>query len=240
MSRPRRPYLPAVAAVVSLLAVTPIGMMRADPQKKLSISGLITDPSGAPISGGEVYVYTSSNTRRPADFISSKTDNSGRYRLAIPPGKYWMVARVRRGERYGPLMPGDKHSGAPERIHITTGKELTRDFNVADLREAAGKMRKTPEDYVTIKGRILSAQGKPLAQRYVVAQKKKKPSGLPDFISGWTDADGRYTLYLPKGRYRLAAASMFPPPPGAVKMRAITIKNNMNNFDIEENGNASD
>ncbi len=234
-----RSYQLRALVVLSLFATVPLGTTHAAPQNKPSIGGLITDANGAPVGGAEVYIYTSSNTRRPADFISQKTEGDGRYQVVVPPGKYWVVARIRRGEPYGPLMPGDKHSGPPEQIVIKPGSETLHNFIVADLREAALKARKTRENYFTISGRIISADGNPIAGQYVMALRKKKTSRLPDFISGWTDMNGRYLLYVPKGRYWIAAAAQFPAQHILGKTRRITVKSDVEEFDIEENDSAS-
>ncbi len=234
-----RSYPLCVLVALSLFAMVPLETTHAAPRDKTSMVGLVTDANGAPVGGAEVYVYSSSDTRRPADFISPKTEGDGSYQVTVPRGKYWVVARVRRGEPYGPLMPGDKHSGHPEQVVIKVGSETVRNFVVANLREAALNVRKTHKDYFTISGQIVTADGKPVAEQYVVALRKKKTSRLPDFISGWTDLDGRYSLHVPKGRYWIAAAQQFPAQLTANKMKLIMVKSNVVEFDIEENDSAS-
>lgn len=175
------------------------------------LKGMIMDIREEPVEGAEVFIYNSQDVRRPADFISSKTDKSGNFQMELPPGRYWAVARVRSGEEYGPLVPGDKHSGDPEEIELAPGEELKYDFIVVDIRETARLKRKTREDYIKIKGRVMDKNKIPLAGIYIIANRDKKHSGIPEYISAWTDDTGYYTLYIPRGKYYIGYARSFPP-----------------------------
>ncbi len=58
-----------------------------------------------------VYPDTISNLLGPSQFISSPTDGQGHYRIEVPPGVYYVVARKRlSGQSTGPLSPGDFYS----------------------------------------------------------------------------------------------------------------------------------
>ncbi len=232
-NRLRSRLSPAVViAALATLATLFTLPLRAEAPRSATLRGRIADIDGKPVGGGEVYFYNNGDTRRPADFISPKTGPDGRYAAVVSPGKYWVVARVRKGGRYGPLKPGERHSGPPEEIELGAGEDFPLDFVVADLKETARRHRKTREDYFTVRGRILSRKGMPLADRYVVASRKKTPSRLPEFISAWTGADGRYILYIPRGRYWIAAASRFPPTLKEDAMGALEIGGDVHDFDI--------
>jgi hypothetical protein len=175
------------------------------------LTGRILDGGGNPVERGEVFVYDTPATRRPADFISAPTDKRGEYRLVVPAGKFWVVARVRSGEKFGPLMPGGKHSGEAQAIEGGEGEEIALDFTVADVREMARRQRKAGEDHRRVDGRILGRDGSPLGGAYAFARREKQGKDLPDFVSPWSDGEGHYTLLLPPGSYCLGGAKAYPP-----------------------------
>ncbi len=202
------------------------------------LKGQVLDVEGKAVKGGEIFIYNTSDTRRPADFISARTDASGKFKITIPSGKYWAVARLRHGEKYGPLMPGDKHSGEPVEVEIGAGEEFVEDFTVIDLRDAARMIRKTREDYFKVEGRILDGKGAPLSNVYAVAGREKEIAGMPDYLSAWTDETGRYSLYLPAGTFILGYAAEFPPGEKIYVYREIHITAGIKDLDIVVDGSA--
>ena len=48
-----------------------------------TLQGIISGILGEPVKDAELYIDGTSNTRRPADFISPKTGVSGAYRLIL-------------------------------------------------------------------------------------------------------------------------------------------------------------
>jgi len=175
-----------------------------------TLQGVVSTLSGEPVQNAEIYVYSSRNTRRPADFISPKSGNNGAYRLVLPRAAYWGVARIKKGERFGPLLPGDKHSGEPVKIDPDTEKTLTLDFTVADMQELAQRREKGREDLIELSGTV-TANGKGVAGAYVFARVGRISATLPEFFSEWTDASGRYRMKLPAGSYFLGCDKDFPP-----------------------------
>lgn len=180
-------------------------------EETIVISGTIASLNGEPVAGAEVYLYAAANTRKPADFISPKSSPSGAYRMVVPRATYRAIARLKKGERYGPLMPGDRHSGEPVSIAPDDERELTLDFIVADMQELAQRRTKGREELADISGTITTPSGT-LPGVYVYARKGRLPAGLPEYFSGWADAAGRYRLRLPPGTYFLGLATEFPPP----------------------------
>lgn len=158
----------------------------------------VSDIEGRPMEGAKLFLYDSSNVRRPADFISSLSDRAGQLQIALPPGKYWGVARYKTDGKYGPLMPGDKHSGEPLEVDLT-GSGVEVDFVVADIRELGQKKRAGATEALRLKGRVVDSQGSPVAQAFVFASRTHEVSELPEYISAWTGGDGRYELYLTSG-----------------------------------------
>ncbi|NTV13372.1 MAG: carboxypeptidase regulatory-like domain-containing protein [Desulfobulbaceae bacterium] len=202
MSAGIRGFLLLVVAI--LLAPTIAG---AGP---LLFQGRILDAGGQPVSGAEVYVFNSANVKRPADFISEKSGGDGRYQLVLPPGHYWTMAVQRQGTaRVGPLGPNDRFSGEPLAFEGGSDKHLDHDFTVISLKEAALRSHKRNEDLLKVTGRILDPAGLPVAGAYALADPSQQTE-LPLYLSTWTEADGVYTLYLPKGKIFLGAAKVFP------------------------------
>lgn len=189
----------------------------------LTLQGKITSLAGEPVADAEVYLYASRNTRRPADFISPKSSSTGSYRMVLPAGDYWAIARVKKGERFGPLMPGDRHSGEPVKVAPEGEAELTVDFTVADMQEYAQRREKGREELVEITGSLTGADGKALADAYAYARTGRLAATLPDHFSAWTDENGRYRLKLPPGRYYLGSAREFPPPAGSPPLQEIDL-----------------
>jgi len=177
------------------------------------LRGKVLDVEGRPVEGAKLFIYDSSNTRRPADFISPLSNMDGRVQIVLPPGKYWAVARVKSDGKYGPLMPGDKHSGEPIEFEMEMGRETEASFTVADIREIGQKKRTNSADSVSLRGRVIDAQGKPVANAYVFAHSTKDVEYVPDYLSAWTDETGTYSLYIPStGTYFVGSSKQFPLP----------------------------
>lgn len=188
-----------------------------------TLQGKITSLTGEAVADAEVYLYASRNTRRPADFISPKSSDAGSYRMVLPAGDYWAIARVKKGERFGPLMPGDRHSGEPVKVVPEDETELTVNFTVADMQEYAQRREKGREELVEITGRLTGSDGKALAGSYAYARTGRLAATLPDYFSAWSDENGRYRLKLPPGRYYLGSAREFPPPAGSPPLQEIDL-----------------
>jgi hypothetical protein len=200
--------------------------------EKAVLKGQVLDAEGKAVKGVEIFLYNTPDTRRPADYISARTDASGKFSVTIPSGKYWAAARLRHGEKYGPLLPGDKHSGEPVEIEVEAGDEFEENFTVMDLRDAALLVKKTKEDYFRLEGRILDEKGVPLRNVYAVANREKEISEIPDYLSAWTDDGGRYSLYLPSGTFFIGYAAEFPPGKKIYLYREIHITAEIKDLDI--------
>ena len=194
--------------------------------------GKISDVAGRPVEGARVFVYDSTDVRRTANFISAGSDKDGLFSVVLPPGKYWAIARLKKTEDYGPLMPGDKHSGEPNEVEVVFRGEVAMDFVVADLKEALRARGNARERPVQIAGRIIDGDGTPVRGAYVIAHKSGTVNGIPDYLSAWVDDDGRYTLYLPKGSYYIGTALVFPPGNNYFMQGNITVEGDRTDMDI--------
>jgi len=172
--------------------------------------GQIVDTANKPVAGAEVYVFDSANIKRPADFISNRTSGDGFFMVEAPPGQYWTMAIMRiSGATFGPLGKNDKHSGEPIEIDSGGKNELIKDFTVMNLQEAAWLNKKRSETVIKISGRIIDENGIPVEMAYALADDLKF-ADMPKYLSIWTDFNGNYELYLPKGKYFMGASRDFP------------------------------
>lgn len=177
------------------------------------IRGRVVDVEGRPLAGVKLFVYDSANVRRPATFISPPSAADGATVITVPPGIYRVVARIKKDDSYGPLMPGDKHSGEPAVMDLTTEAELEQEFTVADIRDLGRRRQAIAVDSVRLSGLILDSDGKPVANAYVFASAVRDGSRIPDYISAWTGEDGRYAIIVPAGhKHYVGSATRFPSP----------------------------
>lgn len=200
------------AAIVAAMWLLLSGSLP-DAAEAALLRGRVEDIDGRPVAGAKLFVYDSANVRRPATFISPPSSADGTAVITVPPGTYWVVVRLKKEESYGPLMPGDKHSGEPAIMDLTSEAELEQGFTVADIRDMGRKRQAIAADSVKLSGRVFDSEGKPVANAYVFASATKDGSRIPDFISAWTGADGSYSLIVPAGRkHYVGSATRFPLP----------------------------
>lgn len=222
-----------IAFLFAGVFLLPAGTQGANALENGMLSGRVVDVSQNPVPGVEVFVYSHSNIRRPADYISPATNQKGEYRITLPPGTYWTVARLRRGEqRFGPLLPGDKHSGAPVEIELAPGENAEEDFVIADLEETSKLSVKLDTSFVKIEGVLLTAEGSPVQSAYAFANRNEAMKKIPDFVSAWTDSSGGYMLFLPPGTYYLGSAVEFPPGVQSGKFKKVIVDSNAKNINI--------
>src|SRR5512144_1220778 len=85
-------------ALLILVLLPIIGLYSADASgANATLTGRIQDVAGQPVEGAEVFIYSSAQVRKTADFISSPSDTEGQYTISLPAGTYWCVARWRKG-----------------------------------------------------------------------------------------------------------------------------------------------
>lgn len=219
--------------ILSALLLLFPGLNFAEINNNAIFRGQIVDTANKPVTGAEVYIFDSQNVKRPADFISSPTSSDGLFRIELPQGHYWTMAIVRSGvNTFGPLGIKDKHSGEPLEIDLTVKNKLSHDFTVLDLREAARANQKRSGTIIKISGIILNANGLPVKMAYVMADPHKKFGDLPQYISTWTEADGRYILFLPKGKFFIGTNKDFPPPNDYYLHREVEFDRDTNGVDL--------
>jgi hypothetical protein len=202
--------------------------------KDVVLQGRVIDIVTQPVAGAEVYLYDSKQVKRPADFISQKTKADGSYKLTVPAGVYWAVAILRQaGPSFGPLQVGDKHSGESLILNLKNKKMKEMDFTVMDLRDAVRHSRKRGEELFEIRGRILDTHEKPVAMAYVLADNRSTPATeIPQYLSAWTGTEGKFTMYLPAGKYYMGVSTVMPPSPKGELSHFIEVAGDMQGVDL--------
>lgn len=196
-------------------------------------TGQVVDTANNPVSGAEVYVFDSANVKRPADFISKRTGKDGLFKIELPHGRYWTMAITRSsGKTFGPLGINDRHSGEPVEIDLTGKNTLSNDYTVMDLREAARANQKRSKTIIKVSGKIINSDGIPVKMAYVMADPHQKFGALPQYISTWTEADGRYVIFLPKGKFFIGTNKDFPPTDDYVLTKEIEFETDTDGVDL--------
>ena len=212
-----------VVFVVGSVMAAPDAGICASKKTKVKKSGvwgrILMDKTGEPVEKAYVYAYTGAPRLRAAemgiigitDWVSHGSAADGSFKLDLPPGDYYIVARKRAsGANYGPLSKGDwyDHSKATLVTHIRKGHYTECNFVLIELTEPLffqGLTQKDRETDTGIRGRLLDENGKHVPGTFVMGYKDDDMYRLPDFASTLTDDEGNYTLYLPAGgRYWLA------------------------------------
>lgn len=182
-------------------------------EDKPLIRSTVVDMEGNPMPGAYIFFYDSADTKRAVDLVSPVTDQNGYCEKAVPPGTYWVVARLKREGDFdmGPLMIEDKVSAYPEEIEVVPGQKLDLTFTVMDLLDTVRTSTKKREDLSRIAGRVMNGNGEPVKKVFVFANRHDKAVLMPRYFSAWTGEDGQYTLYMPQGKYFLGVSASFAP-----------------------------
>lgn len=197
------------------------------------LTGVVKDVSGDPTPGVEVYVYDDSNVRRPADFISPPTDGNGEFKITLPPGRYWAVARFRQGgQKYGPLLPGDKHSGSPLVFELMQGERIDEEFVIADLKETSKLTVKFNTEFIRVAGKLKTGNEGLIGDVYTFANRQPAAKKIPDYVGEWLSPDGKFVFFLPPGTYYFGWAHVFPPGSESVPKQKVTVDGETKHIDL--------
>jgi|GEM_PF-5384051 hypothetical protein len=175
------------------------------------VEGVVFQEASGPVEGAYVYAYEAEHPelQRPPDYASGPTGQDGSFRLHLPEGRYILRAVKRAsGRRLGPLEVHDLVSETVM-VKVQRGVFTRKAFTLKELREALRAPEEQEEKLAVIKGRVRSGEGY-VQGAYVVAYEGGRRQGLPEFISGLTDAQGRYELYVPLGATLAIGATTSP------------------------------
>lgn len=207
----------ALAAAALLLAALPAPRAAAGEAEVSGIEGLASY-RGDFVAGVRVLVFAAAGPDEKSEplAVSRPTDDSGRYRLELSPGNYYLVAvRSEGGPWPFPDRPGDHFCYYLGNPIVVEAEKMTRvGFNLVKVRdeEAAG-----PDGRSGVSGRVLF-EDKPLGRAYVHVYRDTATNfrGM-GYAAQPADAEGRFSLRLPPGRYFLLArkrqgGGMYGPP----------------------------
>ncbi|TLM65681.1 MAG: carboxypeptidase regulatory-like domain-containing protein [Deltaproteobacteria bacterium] len=169
----------------------------------------------APLPRAYLYVYQDAEKGFKGPGYLIQPVEKGTFRLNLPPGKYWLLARKRlRGGQFGPIETGDYfnyYHGNP--VTIAAGE--VREIRIETITRLSMLEDDPNAPFVGVRGRIVDAAGKPAARLHVFAYRQAEMAGTPEFFSAPTGADGRFELALPEGGpYFLLARQEFGGPAG--------------------------
>lgn len=185
------------------------------------LSGQVTH-AGEPVARAYVYLYTQdlSGLMGPSYGEAVQSGPDGRFRLELPAGRYYLVARKRAaGGRSGELSAGDLNSPYPGNpVELQRGEWLElAEFPLAEIdaelraeRQAAGTFSATP---TSVSGRVVDPHGQPVAGIHAFAYLDSRMVGKPVYISAPSAADGTFVLHLTDGgTYYIGARSTYGGP----------------------------
>lgn len=143
-----------------------------------------------------------------------RADEEGRFSVKLQQGSYYMGVLFRAFEdRPGPPRKGEKFYFAND------GQDKLRRMPIADFQKVEiGRIDcslptvfKEEEDHFAVEGVVLRGEGseQPVADAMVLA-KRTAEAMRPEYISGITDQDGKFSIKLPPGQtfYLVARASI--------------------------------
>ncbi|MEN8263912.1 MAG: carboxypeptidase-like regulatory domain-containing protein [Nitrospirota bacterium] len=194
------------------------------------ISGQMMIKDGGPMAGGIVVFFKADEGpvpdhdryfRIPNEIAN--LDNKGKFRIALPAGRYFMGAIKRKsGELVGPPQNGDYFfmsqdtKGNPHAYTVKKDQKL----DIGIISKAVPFKRMVPKDVSGITGVIQNVNGVPLKGAIVFAYLTETMTGLPLFTSYRTGMDGKYLITMDRGgNYYLRVRDIYgggPPVRGAI------------------------
>ncbi len=178
---------------LNLVRVPPEGRTRGD----TAIRGRITF-GGELVEKCYLYVYTdaASAFRGPAPLL--RPVRTGAFRIRVPPGTYYLVARKRaRGGPYGPMDIGDRFNFYPlNPVRVTRGETVEVEI---PLVERLSQLEEDPAGFRGLEVRVIQRGGAPAQGYYVLAYPGPERSGPPVATSLPTGPEGSTRLPVAPG-----------------------------------------
>ncbi len=191
-----------------------------DSKVETGILGQVTY-RGKPLAGAVLQVYTDLNTQLKGMGLgmTAPSDENGYVEAPLPPGTYYLVARMRRSKNFaGPLQVGDFFGYyADNPLVVKEGEVAKIPIAMVEVPEKVARLADTLFGQTSIGGRILDADGTPVSGVRVLLYPDPMMLNRPLYVSQPSTADGRFVLSFPKGGvYYLAARNNLggAPAPG--------------------------
>ena len=169
----------------------------------------------APLERAYLYIYQDAEKGFKGPGYLIQPVEKGSFRVNLPPGKYWLLARKRlRGGQFGPIETGDYFNYYPGNP-VTVAAGEVREVKIETITRLSMLEDDPHAPFVGVRGKILDASGKPAARLHVFAYRQAEMTGTPEFFSAPTGADGKFELALPEGGpFYLLARQEFGGPAG--------------------------
>jgi len=185
------------------------------PPQNAAYTGIEGDISyqGEPLERVYLYVYKDPEDGFKGPGYTILPVEKGHFRLRLPPGDYWLLARKRaKGGRFGPIETGDyfnAYYGNP--VRIEAGQ--VRDIQLETITRLSMLEEGPKLPFRGVRGLVVGSDGKPAAGLHVFAYTTPEMAGTPDYFSTPSGPDGRFELALPgTGPYYLLAREAFGGP----------------------------
>lgn len=189
------------------------------------VSGVVLDEEGKPAPGVQVQLLARRVSRGEvfyAGWGGTATDGQGRFRIAAPQsGPVVLSAR--------PFVPLES-TRSPGQMHITTYYPNTMDPAAAEMIEikpgapvAGLELKLRSSKVFAIRGRVLDADGKPLANTSVSVRPKSGDFGAVAPGVRQAGTEGFEVLQVPPGEYAIVAHH-FDSQQQRAAMRTVTIR----------------
>ncbi len=232
----RRAAATVLALFVLLGSLSACG--RGGEATQATVRGTVTTP----LENTYVFAYKEDQDLYGLAFATAgPTGPEGRFSMSLPPGRYLFVSRKRtENDTGGPVKSGDMRSKPVGPIEVKQGGAPIDLAFLAETKVGETKtlpVRSTNETKTGLSGRILDAEGKPVAKARVHVYAYVQMSERPKYVSNETGPDGRYVVFLPEGgTYYLAGRNKFGGPPklgdlygryedGAVDPSGVVVRN---------------
>lgn len=156
-----------------------------------------------PLSGAQIEIYLKEEQDRATlPFATTSSDSSGRYRISLPSGRYYLIAKKKVEGGSGPIRM--LMAASPlNPLDLQGGNKEVAPFN---LREMGRDGALIAEANTGVKGRIVhDRQAVANAFIYVYSEKSAGLIGPSYGEAVRSGADGSFTIPLPAGTFYLAA-----------------------------------
>jgi hypothetical protein len=138
--------------------------------------------------------------------------SGGRFRASVRPGRYFLIARKRlRGGMYGPMEIGDYFNYYPGNpVVVGDSETVTLDLETVTR---ISQLEEGEAPAPSIRGKVIDPTGLPVEGVRVLAYLPGETKGRPLYFSEPSNADGKFTLTIPRpGEYTLVARERFGGP----------------------------
>jgi hypothetical protein len=193
--------------VITLPLVVQAGVPGFMKERMGTLSGQVVSEDGKSVPGGVVSFFNASkgipplvsNMHRIPDMVG-KLGQDGKFTVQLLPGAYYMGALIITDPGRGPGPPREGETFYFARDEKGNLREFTlATKEVKDAGRIVGALPDTfplAKNLVIIEGKLVVEDGQPF-EGGVVLVKTDMNNARPDFVSGRTGPDGKFTLRLP-------------------------------------------